>query len=102
MTHDIDVTGSRVVPALRRHGVVRAGIFGSTARGEAAKHVPDSVRSAYPGWIRDENAGRHEDLPEPEEIAAEITARLQEALAEMEELTALLNETNPETGNIAA
>jgi type I restriction enzyme M protein len=41
-------------------------------------------------WLRDESAGRHEDLPEPEEIAAEITARLQEALAEMEELTALL------------
>lgn len=44
-------------------------------------------------WLRDESAGRHEDLPEPEEIAAEITARLQEALAEMEELTAILSET---------
>jgi type I restriction enzyme M protein len=41
-------------------------------------------------WLRDESAGRHEELPEPEEIAAEITARLQKALAEMEELTALL------------
>jgi type I restriction enzyme M protein len=41
-------------------------------------------------WLRDENSGRHEDLPEPEEIAAEITLRLQEALAEMEELNALL------------
>lgn len=41
-------------------------------------------------WLRDENAGRHEELPEPEEIAAEITLKLQEALAEMEELNALL------------
>jgi type I restriction enzyme M protein len=41
-------------------------------------------------WLRDESAGRHEDLPEPEVIAAEITARLQEALAERVELTALL------------
>jgi type I restriction enzyme M protein len=41
-------------------------------------------------WLRDENAGRHEDLPEPDEIAAQITAKLQEALAEMEELNALL------------
>jgi type I restriction enzyme M protein len=40
-------------------------------------------------WLRDENADRHEDLPEPEEIAAQITAKLQEALAEMDELNAL-------------
>ncbi|HEV7589991.1 MAG TPA: N-6 DNA methylase [Longimicrobium sp.] len=42
-------------------------------------------------WLRDENAGDHEDLPEPEEIAAEIMARLQAALAEMEELTVALS-----------
>lgn len=41
-------------------------------------------------WLRDENGRQHEKLSEPEEIAAEITARLQEALAEMEELNALL------------
>jgi type I restriction enzyme M protein len=41
-------------------------------------------------WLRDENAGCHEDLPEPDEIAAQITTKLQEALAEMEELNALL------------
>jgi type I restriction enzyme M protein len=41
-------------------------------------------------WLRDESAGRHEELPEPEEIAAAITAKLQEALAELEELTVLL------------
>ena len=41
-------------------------------------------------WLRDESAGRHEDLPEPDEITAEIMMKLQDALAEMEELTALL------------
>ena len=35
MTYDLSELGRRVVPALRRHGVVRAGIFGSTARGDA-------------------------------------------------------------------
>ena len=41
-------------------------------------------------WLRDESAGRHEELPEPEDIAAELTAKLQEALSEMGELTTLL------------
>jgi uncharacterized protein len=35
MTCDLQEIGSRVRPALRRHGVVRAGIFGSAARGDA-------------------------------------------------------------------
>jgi predicted nucleotidyltransferase len=35
MAYDLSALGERVVPALRRHGVVRAGIFGSAARGEA-------------------------------------------------------------------
>jgi type I restriction enzyme M protein len=41
-------------------------------------------------WLRDESAGRHEELLEPDAIAAEIIAKLQEAMSEMEELTALL------------
>ncbi|HET6230828.1 MAG TPA: N-6 DNA methylase [Longimicrobiaceae bacterium] len=41
-------------------------------------------------WLRDESAGRHEELPEPDVIAAEITAKLLEALAEMEALNVLL------------
>ncbi len=41
-------------------------------------------------WLRDESAGRHEELPEPAEIAAEIMTKLQEAMSKMEELTALL------------
>lgn len=34
MAYDLSELGRTVGPALRRHGVVRAGIFGSTARGE--------------------------------------------------------------------
>jgi predicted nucleotidyltransferase len=37
MAYDLTDLGKRVTPALRRHGVVRAGIFGSTARGEAGE-----------------------------------------------------------------
>ena len=35
MDQELNEIGTRVLPALRRHGVVRAGIFGSVARGEA-------------------------------------------------------------------
>ncbi len=41
-------------------------------------------------WLRDESAGRHEELPEPEEIAAEIMAKLREAMEEMEALSEAL------------
>jgi type I restriction enzyme M protein len=41
-------------------------------------------------WLRDENAQRHDELPEPEEIAAEIMAKLREAMEEMEALTEAL------------
>lgn len=41
-------------------------------------------------WLRDEDASDHNELPEPEEIAAQIRERLQEALEEMDTLTALL------------
>jgi type I restriction enzyme M protein len=41
-------------------------------------------------WLRDDSAGHGDDLPEPDEIAAEIMDKLQAAMAEMEELTALL------------
>jgi type I restriction enzyme M protein len=37
-------------------------------------------------WLKDENATSAEDLPEPEEIAAEIVERLRVALEEMEGL----------------
>lgn len=46
-------------------------------------------------WLRDENKSRPEDLPAPQEILAEITARLQEALAEIEDLVAPLSGEEP-------
>ena len=41
-------------------------------------------------WLKDEGHTSAEDLPEPEEIAAEIMAHLQTAMTEMEALTATL------------
>ncbi len=41
-------------------------------------------------WLRDESLQSAEDLPEPDEIAAEITIRLQTAISEMSALTELL------------
>ena len=42
-------------------------------------------------WLRDESVERADDLPPPEEIAAEIMANLTTAMDEMEALTELLN-----------
>ena len=44
-------------------------------------------------WLRDEDAENAEDLPEPDEIAAEILGHLQVAMEEMEALTELLEVT---------
>lgn len=41
-------------------------------------------------WLKDESNGSGDDLPEPEEIAAEIVAKLRIAMEEMEALTAML------------
>ena len=41
-------------------------------------------------WLRDESVERAEDLPEPDEIAAEILTHLQTATAEIETLMELL------------
>jgi type I restriction enzyme M protein len=41
-------------------------------------------------WLRDENTDRAEDLPEPDEIAAQILAHLQTATEEMQALMELL------------
>ena len=43
-------------------------------------------------WLRDEVAERAEDLPEPDEIAAEILGHLKIAMEEMEALAELLEE----------
>ncbi len=42
-------------------------------------------------WLKDDSLDHADDLPEPDEIAAEILALLQTAQDEMEALTALLN-----------
>ena len=44
-------------------------------------------------WLRDEDAGHHDDLPEPEEIAAEIMAKLREAMEEVDLLAELQSGT---------
>lgn len=41
-------------------------------------------------WLRDESAQRHDELPEAEEIAAEILRKLREAMEEMEALSETL------------
>jgi type I restriction enzyme M protein len=41
-------------------------------------------------WLRDDGHRNLDDLPEPDEIAAEIVANLQTAIAEMEALTVAL------------
>jgi type I restriction enzyme M protein len=41
-------------------------------------------------WLRDESATQHDELPEPEEIAAGIMAKLREAMEEMEALSEVL------------
>ena len=44
-------------------------------------------------WLKEDGHTNAEDLPEPEEIAAEIMANLQVAMAEMEALSSILGET---------
>ncbi|MCC9608085.1 type I restriction-modification system subunit M [Blastopirellula sp. JC732] len=48
-------------------------------------------------WLKDENASDHDDLPEPDEIAAAIRERLQLALEEIDALATILKE-KPEVG----
>ncbi|MFM7602799.1 MAG: SAM-dependent methyltransferase, partial [Pseudanabaena sp.] len=42
-------------------------------------------------WLRDDSLQSSEDLPEPDEIAANILDKLRNAIAEMEALSDLLN-----------
>ena len=42
-------------------------------------------------WLKDENASNHDELPEPDVIAAMIRERLATAMEEMDALTALLD-----------
>jgi type I restriction enzyme M protein len=63
-----------------------AGRFRRFARDDIAKRGDNLDIS----WLKDEGHTRAEDLPEPEEIAAEIIEKLQVAMAEMEALTKAL------------
>jgi type I restriction enzyme M protein len=46
-------------------------------------------------WLRDENAGNDDDLPEPGAIASEIMAKLQLVVEEMNELGSILRPIGP-------
>lgn len=59
-----------------------AGKFRKFTREEIAKRG-DNLDIT---WLRDESVASHDDLPEPEEIAAEIVAQLETALEEMRAL----------------
>lgn len=58
------------------------GRFRKFTREEIAKRG-DNLDIA---WLKDDSVTDHADLPEPEEIAAEIVVRLQTALEEMQGL----------------
>lgn len=47
-------------------------------------------------WLKDENASNHNELPEPDAIAAMIRERLATAMEEMDALTALLETSETE------
>ena len=52
-------------------------------------------------WLRDENVERAEDLPDPDEIAAEILQHLQTATEEMQALMELLDDDAAEVSEAA-
>jgi type I restriction enzyme M protein len=64
----------------RRKDVGEAGRFRRFTREEIAKRGENLDIS----WLKDEGHTNAEDLPEPEEIAAELLANLQGAIAEIE------------------
>jgi type I restriction enzyme M protein len=70
----------------RRKDEGEDGRFRKFTREEIAKRGENLDIS----WLKDEGHTNAEDLPEPEEIAAEIVGHLETALTEMEALTVLL------------
>ena len=66
----------------RRKDLGDAGRFRKFTREEIAKRG-DNLDIA---WLKDDSVTDHADLPEPDEIAAEIVAQLQTALEEMQAL----------------
>ena len=73
-----------------RQDLGEEGRFRCFSREEIAKRGENLDIS----WLRDESLQSAEDLPEPDEIAAEIMMRLQTAMEEMEALTELLESEN--------
>ena len=57
------------------------------------KEIGESGDNLDISWIRDESVERVEDLPDPEDLAAEIMGHLQVAMEEMEALGELLGES---------
>jgi type I restriction enzyme M protein len=95
-------------PLGREHFAQFEAVFGDDPQGRAQRadsgevgrfrcFTRDDVRKRGENldvsWLRDESAARHDELPEPEEIAAEIMAKLREAMDEMEVLTEALSAT---------
>ena len=76
----------------KRQGQGDGGRFLPFTRDEIARRH-DSLDIS---WLRDEGAPRHDELPEPEEIVAEIVAKLREAIEEMEGLSESLQQEEVE------
>jgi type I restriction enzyme M protein len=102
-------------PLTRAHFAEFEAAYGDDPRGRAPRNdqgeggrlrcfTRDEVRARGDNldiaWLRDESAQHRDDLPEPEEIAAEILAKLREAMEELEALSEALAPTS-ETGAVA-
>jgi type I restriction enzyme M protein len=80
------VFGDDPLGKVRRREEAAEGRFRKFTREEIAKRGENLDIS----WLKDDGHTAADDLPKPDEIAAEIVANLQVALAEMESLTAML------------
>ena len=85
----VEAFGAKADGSSKRKDEGEAGRFRKFGR-EEIKARGDNLDIS---WLRDEEMGRAEDLPEPEEIAAQIMAHLEMAT---EEMTALMELLDPE------
>jgi type I restriction enzyme M protein len=81
--------GDRADGSAARTDQGEEGRFRCFSREEIAKRNENLDIS----WLRDESLQSADDLPEPDEIAAEIMLNLQSALEEMQDLIRLLEDT---------
>jgi type I restriction enzyme M protein len=96
-------------PLTRAHFADFEKCYGKDANGRAKRRPEDSAEGrwmAFPigevrgrdfkldgfKWLKEESAEDGEELPEPEELAAEAIADLRAAVAELEEVLALLDD----------